>query len=225
MGSIMEDINIVLHDGVPGLAVERVRLCPCVPAGEPKGPAPADDRHLPHAGGHRVPAEHAQRAPVVLPLAEHVVLHHEQAEFVLRRQRVDPLGPPHLLGAHLGAFGQRVVDHDHGAEPRGRRVGHLGLGDAHGGRVGPAHDVVEEEVEVAQLLLLEPELLREEAPREGMRVCGDKNGRHEEEREDYELCHGEREREREREREAKRVWLRGGFYRGGRWRKTGFGRK
>ncbi|KAK3437921.1 hypothetical protein EUGRSUZ_C02556 [Eucalyptus grandis] len=186
----MEDINIVIYDGVPGLAVHRVRLCLCVPAGEPEEPAPADDGHLPHTGEHRVPAEHAQRAPVVLPLSEHVVLHHEQPNVVLRRQRVDTLGPPDLLGAHLGAFGQWVIDHDHGPEPCGRRVGHLGLSDAHGGRVAPAHDVVEVEVEVAQLLLLEPELLGEEAAREGVRVCGDKNGRHTEEREGYELSHG-----------------------------------
>jgi len=69
------------------------------------------------------------------------------------------LGLSHEFGSGFGAHGQWVVDHRYESEERGGRVGGGGLRHSDGGGVWAADNVVEEEVKVAELLLLESQRL------------------------------------------------------------------
>lgn len=153
--SIMEHVDIVLHNSIPCLNIKRVSLGLTIPTCKPEKPAPAHDRHLPHGGKHRIPPQHAERAAIILPLLEHQVHHHQKPNLVLGCRGINPLGFTHELGARVGACGQRVVGHHDEPKSRGGLVGHLGLGDFHSSGLLAADNVMEVEVKVAELLLFE----------------------------------------------------------------------
>ncbi|CAI0402649.1 unnamed protein product [Linum tenue] len=166
----MEDINIVLHDSIPGPQVELPGPGLSISPSKPENSAPADDRHLPHRRHHRVPPQNAQRAPVELAVHESEVESHKQPNIAQRGRPVDPLGPAHQLGSGLGPCREWVVDHCHHAEARRREIGGGGPDDLHRRWVGPGDDVVEVEAEVAELLFLEAERRRIQDP--GVAITG-----------------------------------------------------
>jgi len=130
-----------------------------VPTCEPKKPASSYDWHFPHGGEHRIPPQQAQRAAIELPFRELQVHYHQQGRFLLGRRPVYSLGLSHEFGSGFGAHCQWVVDHRYESEKRGGRVGGLGLRHSDGGGVWAADNVVEEEVKVAELLLLQSQRL------------------------------------------------------------------
>ena len=105
------------------------------------------------------------------------------------------MGSSYQLGAGLGSHSQGIVHRKHRAEHRRRLVGHGGLSDSHGGGFRAADDVVEVEVEVAELLFLEAHRFRRKVPGEtvgfpagaGGRDGG--NGGEETSDKDEEFCH------------------------------------
>ena len=145
----MQNIAIIFHNSVPCFGVNEMSPRLSIPSREPEHAAASDDRHLPHGRHRRVPAQHAQRAPVEFSLQKHEIERHQKAELIQVGRAVDPLRAPHDLGAHVGAGGEGVVDHHHHAEAGGGGVGGGGLGHNNGGGVAAADDVVEVEVEVA----------------------------------------------------------------------------
>ncbi|RAL48523.1 hypothetical protein DM860_005947 [Cuscuta australis] len=145
----MQNVNIVLHDGVSGGGIINASLRQSIAASEPEKSSPADNRHLPHGGGHGVSSQHTQAASAVLPTHKREVENHQQSDLVDGGRRVHPLRPPDEPGREVRAGGQWVVDHGHHPEPGGGSVGGGGLGYLDGGGVFAGDDVVEEEAEVA----------------------------------------------------------------------------
>lgn len=179
----MEHVNVVLHDGVTSVEIQRVGLGVCVATREPERAAPANDGHLPDRIEHLVPSQQAQVASVIFPFHERQVHHHQQAQLVLGSRRVYSLGLAHELGLGVRPNGERIVHHHHGPERRLGGVGHGGLRHPHGGGIAAADDVVEVEVEVAQLLLAEAKRRRRENPREAGGLSGDEEGEEDNENE------------------------------------------
>ncbi|CAN0879138.1 hypothetical protein LINGRAHAP2_LOCUS12873, partial [Linum grandiflorum] len=172
----MENIHIILNNSIPSLDVENPSLRLRIPSRKPKKPAATDHRHLPHRRHHGVPPQHTQRAPVILPFHKYKIKRHKQAHLRLRGRPINTLGPAHHLGRRLRPNSQRVVHHGRHSKPRGGSVAGLGLGYRDHGRVGPADNVVEVEVEVTELLLLETECGRGEHARESAAGFGFRNG-------------------------------------------------
>uniref|UniRef100_F6HLG0 Uncharacterized protein n=1 Tax=Vitis vinifera TaxID=29760 RepID=F6HLG0_VITVI len=112
-------------------------------------PTAADDQHLPHLSEDGVSAQNIKSTIVILALHENKIQHHQQAYFRLQRRCV--LGFSHHLGVRFGSLGQEIVHHEH----RRRLVGHGGLSNSHGDGFRGADNVVEVEVEVAELLFVE----------------------------------------------------------------------
>ena len=149
----MHDSNIVLNNGIPSPHINPVSLGQSVPARKPEQPAAADHRHLPHRPHRRVAAEHRQHAAIILSHGEVEVHRLQEPQLLLRSTGVHPLGAPDARRVRVRARSQPVVHHgDHAKHGAGRGVG--GARDADGSRVAAADDVVEVEMEVAQLLLL-----------------------------------------------------------------------
>lgn len=187
--SVVIDIDVVLHTGVPRLDIKRPSPGLSVASSEAEQPTAAQDRQLPHRLEDAVPPENAQGAAVVLPGREGEVEDHQQRRLGLGGKGIDALGPAHGPRPQLWALSEGIVDHDRGPEPGGRPLG--GLGHPDRGGVGAAHDVVEVEVEVAQLLAPETERLTGDALREssalGFYRANARADRQDHE-EDHELC-------------------------------------
>ncbi|KAL9164868.1 hypothetical protein ABFS82_06G133500 [Erythranthe guttata] len=149
----MEDIDIVLNNSnTSNLHVDLVSTCPSIPSSKSENAAATDDGHLPHGGEHRVPPQYTESATVELPLSKHIVQHHQKPQVVQIRRGVHPLRSSHNFGAYIRAKSQNVVDNLHKAESGGRGVGDGGFGHSEGGWVAAPDNVVEVEVEVAELL-------------------------------------------------------------------------
>lgn len=151
----MENINVVLHHGVVGAVIHLVSPRLSIPTSKSEKPAAADDRHLSHGGGHRVPPQDAQITSVVLPFNKREIHNHQEPKFRLRRRGVQSLSSSQQFRPDFRPLRQRIVRHHHRAEQSPRRVGRprRRSDDQHRRGIPAAEDVVEVEVEVAQLLL------------------------------------------------------------------------
>jgi len=107
----MEHVDVVLHNSISSLKIQRVSLGLSIPTCEPKKPASSYDWHFPHGGEHRIPPQQAQCAAIVFPFAEHEVHDHQQAKFFLGGRSVNSLGLSDEFGSLFGARGQWVVGH------------------------------------------------------------------------------------------------------------------
>jgi len=153
---IMEHVDVVLHYSIPSFEIKRVSLRLSIPTCEPKSAASSHDRHFSHGGENGIPPQQAQRAAIVFPFGEDEVHDHQQANFFLGRRSVNSLGLSDEFGSGLGAHGQCVVGHCYESEKRGgRSIGRVGFNHSNRAGIWAAENVVEEEVKVAQLLLLQ----------------------------------------------------------------------
>ncbi|URE35497.1 hypothetical protein MUK42_06308, partial [Musa troglodytarum] len=106
----MDDISIELQDEVA--PAEAVGVAHRVPPRHPELARPSDDGPFGRRYGGDNPAQDRHRAPVVLPLREHVVDGRQHLRALQGGLRCQPLRPPDELGALLGAVPQHVVDDD-----------------------------------------------------------------------------------------------------------------
>ena len=150
----MADVEVVLDGGVAGPGVDPLRPGLAVTCGEPKRAGAADHGHLPDPPLGGVGAKDGEAAAVVGAVDEHEVHGHHQREAVLAGADVHALGAAEQPRRQVGALGERVVDDDDGAEPRGGGVGRGALGDLHHRRHvrAAAHHVVPEHAQVRLLL-------------------------------------------------------------------------
>ncbi|KAJ1265036.1 hypothetical protein BS78_08G047300 [Paspalum vaginatum] len=147
------DEEVVLDGGVAGLHVQGVRPGLRVPARQPEHAGATDDGHLPDVAEHLVPAHDGDGAAVVLAGLEHEVHVHEQRHLVLAGADVGALRAAEQLGGvEVGALGERVVDHHHGAEETLGGVGHGGARHLHRRRARTAHHVVPVQLDVCFLV-------------------------------------------------------------------------
>ncbi|KAF3778023.1 Copper-transporting ATPase [Nymphaea thermarum] len=109
--SLVDYNHIVLYSDIKGGVVDELGPEQGIAAGHPEGAAAADDWNLPHLVKHRVPAHDAEGAAIVPPRREHHVHVHQKPHILLRRRRVEPLAPAHLLRRQLRPLRQDIVDH------------------------------------------------------------------------------------------------------------------
>lgn len=69
----MEDIDVVLHDGVKSIWVKKVGAGLGIATSEAESAGAADNRHLTDTVGYVVAAEHGYHAAIVRPSSEHDV--------------------------------------------------------------------------------------------------------------------------------------------------------
>ncbi|KAK7378286.1 hypothetical protein VNO80_03725 [Phaseolus coccineus] len=129
----MEHKIVVLHNNIPSLSIKRESLLEHthVRTGKPRSL-----QRLAFPSRWRTP----HSAPTSLA-------------------SVYSLGLSHEFGYGFGARGQWVIDHRYESEERGGRVSEGGFCYSDSGGVWTADNVVEEEVKVAELLLLESQRL------------------------------------------------------------------
>ena len=159
-------------------------------------PTAADDRHLPHPREYCVSSQDTETTAVIFAIHERKSQRHQESHFLLRRRCIYSLRSSYKLGAGFGSHSQRIVHHKHRAEKRRRFVGHGSVGDFHGGGFCAGDDVMEVEVEVAELLCLEAHPFGRKVSGEmvgflaGTGSYDDGNGGEEEAEKDEEFCHG-----------------------------------
>ncbi|KAH0452901.1 hypothetical protein IEQ34_017225 [Dendrobium chrysotoxum] len=139
----MHDMDIILHDSVTVGEIKPNGPRQGIAPREAEEPAAADDGHLPHWVERRVATQYGEDAAVIHG--------HEEAQLLLGRPGVHALGPAHWLRLRVGAFGQKIVHYGYNSEERKGLAAGGRFGDWHCGGVAASDDIVEVEVEVAEL--------------------------------------------------------------------------
>ena len=156
----MEDVNIVLHNSVPCLVIETILLQISKATCQLENPTSANNRQFSFVLEYQVPTQQAQSAAIELPFREHQVEEHHQGNLVLVWKPVQSLSLSDNFVPGIRPNGQRVVGYCQESEKRGGSVGPLGLCNLHCCGLGPACNVVQEEVKVEQLLLFQTQRIR-----------------------------------------------------------------
>lgn len=138
--SIMQKINSILNNGIPGGGREPVSSELSITPSKSKETTSTDDRHLPLLVENRVPSKNGEAAAIVLPFSDGEVHSHQQGNFTLRRRSIEPLCLPHQLRVQLGFQCQRVLYHVH--RPKRRRWVQPWWNYFYGRRVPSTHHVV-----------------------------------------------------------------------------------
>lgn len=115
----MQDINIILNDGIAGGQINPVSVGEGVAASEPEKPGAADDGHLSDVVKRGVAAEHGQDTAIVFPGAEMEVHGLEESKLGLGGGGVEALSSADDGGIEFGAGGEEIVhdgDHAEGGE-------------------------------------------------------------------------------------------------------------
>ena len=94
----VDDIDIVLHDGVSRSGVKRDRPRYSVSLCKTEIPGAPYDSHLPSLLEDTVPAQYSQRTAIVNPVGEVVVQGHQQPDLVKIRECVEALSPADDFG-------------------------------------------------------------------------------------------------------------------------------
>ena len=71
--SIMEDINIILHNSITSFEVKVMSFCLSIASRKPEKPTPTNNWHLSNTRKHTVSPKNAEGAAIILPFRENKV--------------------------------------------------------------------------------------------------------------------------------------------------------
>jgi len=116
---IMQNIDIVLNNGISGGGWEPVSSKFSISPSKSKEATSTNHGHLPLLIVNRVSPQNSDGAAIVLSFGDDKIHSHEQNKLTLWRRSIEPLCLPHQLGVQLRSQSQRVIEHVHQSKARG----------------------------------------------------------------------------------------------------------